>query len=95
MEGEYYMEHGSVAHRGEELNIISAKLALIFFSQIFPLISFYYFGSVENIEEHRDIFKIVPPTIKISSSNINSTDGAFRLPTTCDNPLVRPTYSSE
>ena len=65
------------------------------FSQIFSLISFYYFGSVENIEEHRDIFKIVPPTIKISSSNINSTDGAFRLPTTCDNPLVRPTYSSE
>ena len=56
MEGEYYMEHGSLAHRGEELNIISAKLALIFFSQIFPLISFYYFGSVENIEEHRDIF---------------------------------------
>ena len=35
MEGEYYMEHGSVAHRGEEIHIISAKLALICFTDIF------------------------------------------------------------
>ena len=65
MEGEYYMEHGSVAHRGEEIHIISAKLALIVL-QIFSLIHFYYFGSEENTEAHRNIFEIGPPTIKIN-----------------------------
>ena len=61
MEGEYYMEHGCVAHRGEEIHNISTKLALIF-----SLISFYYFGIEENIEAHRNILKIDPPTIKLN-----------------------------
>ena len=64
MEGEYYMEHGSVAHRGEDLNIFSVKLVLIFL-QIFSLISFYYFGSKEKITvlEH---FTTGPPTKKMN-----------------------------
>ena len=44
MEGEYYMEHGSVAHRGEEIHIISDFLTDIFldFFLLFHIWHIYY-----------------------------------------------------
>ena len=66
IEGEYYMEHGSVAHRGEKIHNISAKIGPDFFSRIFSFISFNYFGSEENIRGTWKHFKMDPPTIKIN-----------------------------
>ena len=64
MEGEYYMEHGSVAHRGEKIHNMSAKIGPDFFHGYFPLFILTILEVRKILEAHGNILKWIRPRSK-------------------------------